>query len=58
MWEKTPKRDAKIGKDNSSRQRIKGIQDVEGEMNANGELLAEFCEINELVIRGAIFPHT
>lgn len=28
-----------------------------GEMNENGELLTEFCEINELVIGGSIFPH-
>ena len=28
-----------------------------GEMNENGLKLVEFCEANELVIGGSLFPH-
>ena len=28
-----------------------------GKMNENGELFADFCSFNKLVIRGSVFPH-
>ena len=28
-----------------------------GDMNENGELFADFCGLNEMVIGGTIFPH-
>ena len=61
----TPKRDikigmgdlnAKIGNHNKNRERIMG-KHIIGEMNENGLKLVEFCEANELVIGGGLFPH-
>nr|XP_022322883.1 craniofacial development protein 2-like [Crassostrea virginica] len=61
----TPKRDikivmgdlnAKIGNNNKNRERIMGKHGI-GEMNENGLKLVEFCEANELVIGGSLFPH-
>ena len=48
---------AKIGQDNINGEKIMGKHGAVGEMNENGELLVEFCEISELVVRGSLFPH-
>ena len=48
---------AKIGSDNSGYERIMGCHGKEGEMNENGELFADLCAENDLVIGGSIFPH-
>ena len=62
---KIPKRDililmgdmnAKVGKDNTGREREMGTHGL-GMMNENGEIFADFCTFNELVIGGSIFPH-
>ena len=45
---------AKVGADNTDREREKGRH---GEMNENGEMLADFCSTNSLVIGGTIFSH-
>lgn len=46
---------AKIGSDNSSYEPVMGRHDLE-EMTANGELLAEFCGNNDMVLRASLFP--
>nr|KAG5686358.1 hypothetical protein BaRGS_026819 [Batillaria attramentaria] len=62
---KVPKRDmlilmgdlnAKVGSDNTNREREIGKHGV-GDMNENGEHLADFCAFNELTIGGTLFPH-
>jgi hypothetical protein len=45
---------AKIGKDNSGKERIMGQEGL-GQCNENGELFTDFCLENKLVIRGSIF---
>ena len=47
---------AKVGTDNTNRDLIMGKHGT-GEQNENGELLAEFCTFNDLVIGGTLFPH-
>ena len=47
---------AKVGVDNAGRGEAMGQQGI-GQMNENGELLADFCIINRLVIGGTLFPH-
>ena len=47
---------AKVGTDNTNRDLIMGKHST-GEQNENGELLAEFCTFNDLVIGGTLFPH-
>jgi len=47
---------AKVGEDNSGREENMGKHGV-GSMNENGELFADFCVLNNLVIGGSIFPH-
>ena len=47
---------AKLGTDNAERER-EMAQNGLGEMNENGELLADFCAANSLVIGGTLF-HT
>ncbi|XP_065091614.1 ankyrin-1-like [Ochlerotatus camptorhynchus] len=48
---------AKIGSDNSDYKRIMGRHGL-GEMSANGELLAEFCGNNDMVIEGQWFQES
>ena len=45
-----------MGSDNTGREEIMG-KDGLGTMNENGELFAEFCTFNDLVIDGSVFPH-
>lgn len=47
---------AKIGKDNTGRERIMGREGL-GTMNKNSEMFADFCVFNDLVIGGSVFQH-
>ena len=47
---------AKVGRDNTGREDHMG-KHGSGEMNENGELFADFCGLNGLVIGGTTFPH-
>ncbi len=47
---------AKVGKDNTGRELIMGKEGI-GDINENGELFADFCSHNDLVIGGTTFPH-
>ena len=65
VLDKTPKRDitivmgdfnAKVGSDNTGKEFTMGTEGL-GVMNENGELFSNFCEQNDLVIGGTVFPH-
>ena len=65
VLDKIPKRDmlilmgdmnAKVGQDNNRQENEMGTHGI-GDMNENGELLADLCTVNELVIEGTLFPH-
>ena len=47
---------AQVGSDNTGYEEVMGTQGIKT-MNENGELFAEFCASNQLVIGGTIFPH-
>ena len=47
---------AKIGMDNTGYEDIMGIHGL-GQMIENGELFADLCALNQLVIGGSIVPH-
>ena len=47
---------AKVGKGTAEEREVLG-QHGTGDRNENGERLCEFCEMNDLVITGTIFPH-
>nr|CAH8829211.1 unnamed protein product [Trichobilharzia regenti] len=47
---------AKLGPNNTGRELIMGREAL-GEMNENGELFADFCAFNELVIGGSVYKH-
>jgi len=47
---------ARTGNDNTNHKRTMGIHGT-GELNDNGERLIDFCEENDLVIGGTLFPH-
>lgn len=47
---------AKVGSDNTGRELIMGKEGI-GDINENGELFADFCSHNDLVIGGTTFPH-
>lgn len=47
---------AKVGDDRGGREREIGPHGI-GQMNENGEMFADFCAINSLVIGGTWFPH-
>lgn len=48
---------AKVGMDNTSREEVMGKHGARAVMNENGERWANFCQANELVIGGTLFPH-
>lgn len=48
---------AKVGMDNAGREEVMGKHGARAEMNENGERWADFCQANELVIGGTLFPH-
>ncbi|MGL5901241.1 MAG: reverse transcriptase domain-containing protein [Cetobacterium sp.] len=63
--EKYPERDitilmgdlnAKVGADNTGYEDIMGCHGL-GQMNGNGERLADLCALNNLVIGGSVYPH-
>jgi len=43
--------------DNTGREGVMGNHGPRAEMNENGERWADFCQANELVIGGTLFPH-
>lgn len=47
---------AKTGNDNTGYDDVMGQHGL-GQMNANGERLANFCAFNKLVIGGILFQH-
>ena len=47
---------AKIGSDNSGYEEVMGRQGL-GRMNENGEMLADFCAFNNMIIGGSVCPH-
>ena len=47
---------AKVGSNNTDFETIMGKHGL-GEMNDNGEMFADFCSFNKLVIGGSVFPH-
>jgi endonuclease/exonuclease/phosphatase family metal-dependent hydrolase len=47
---------AKIGGDNNGFEETVGKHGL-GEMNENGEMMANLCAINEIVIGGRLFPN-
>lgn len=47
---------AMVGLNNTGYEQVMGIHGL-GVMNDNGERFAERCAINNLVIRGSVFPH-
>ena len=47
---------AKVEEDNTDKEREMGKHGL-GKMNENGEILADFCSTNSLVIGGTIFLH-
>ncbi|PFX26043.1 Craniofacial development protein 2 [Stylophora pistillata] len=47
---------AKVGSGNTSFETVMGKHGV-GKMNENGELFADFCSFNKLVMGGSVFPH-
>ena len=48
---------AKVGMDNTAREEVTGKHGARVEMNENGERWVDFCQTNELVIGGTLFPH-
>ena len=47
---------AKIGNDNEGYEMVMGREGI-GDMNDNGERFADFCDIQDMVIGGSVFPH-
>ena len=63
--DKVPKRDiiifmgdmnAKVGRDNRGKESVMGQHSTDAITNKNRELLMDFCEANEMVIRWSQFP--
>ena len=51
VQDRVPRRDIVIG-----REHFMGAEGM-GTINENGEFVVDFCEMNDLVIGGAVFPH-
>ena len=47
---------AKVGINSAGFETVMGEHGL-GEMNDNGEMFADFCSFNKLVIGGSVFPH-
>ena len=47
---------AKIGLNNRGYEEFMGTHRI-GEMNGNGEMFADICSFNILIIGGSVFPH-
>ena len=47
---------SKVGSNNTGNERVMG-EHGRSLMNENGVMLLEFCNINNLVVRGTLFPH-
>lgn len=47
---------AKVGKDNAGYEKIMGNESP-GKQSENGMIFIEFCDANDLVIGGSVFPH-
>lgn len=47
---------AKVGADNTGYEEVMGKHGL-GQMNENGELFADLCALNSLIIGGSVFPH-
>ena len=47
---------AKVGDDNEGYETVMGKEGL-GDMNDNGERFADFCDLQDLVIGGSVFPH-
>ena len=47
---------AKIGSNNRGYEEVMGTHGI-GEMNENGEMFADLCSFNRLIIGGSVFPH-
>ena len=47
---------AKVGDDNEGYEAVMGREGL-GDMNDNGERFADFCDLQDLVIGGSVFPH-
>ena len=65
VMDKVPKRNiiilmgdmnAKVGGGNRGKTSVMGQHGADAIMNENGELLTDFCEANEMVIGGSLFP--
>ena len=48
-------RNVKVGSDDTGFETVMGKRGI-GKMNENGELFADFCSFNKLVIGGTAFP--
>ena len=48
---------AKVGMDNTGREEVMGMHGAGAEMNGNCERWVDFCQANELVIGGTLFPY-
>lgn len=48
---------AKVGNSNINWGNVMGNHGAPGEMNENGEMFADMCSNNDLVIGGTLFPH-
>ena len=46
----------KIGADNNGHEDVTNTQGF-GKMNEDGEMLAELCAFNNIIIGGSVFPH-
>lgn len=56
MTSKLKKKNAKIGSDNVGREHVMGREGLD-EISENGEVFADFCSFNNIVIGGSLFRH-